>query len=390
MRHRPLRILVDARMLIGRFSGISRYVTRLIDELALQEGIEVVALCGRGGPNPWAQRDDVETIVSSFGRADRVVSRRVEWEGLYLRQVIRDSGVDLFHATWNTGIPMWCPVPSVLTIHDLIPWREPEGHFATRWQRVCYRYAQKASARRARRIITVSNHVRGQVIRELGVSESKVQTTYNGVDPMGDETRRLAPIPHRYVLYVGGHEPRKNLAGLFDAMQAYWNEYDERLLLHLTGDSSTLDDAARRAFTRMSSRNRVVFLGNITDQELARQYTSAAALVTLSLDEGFGLPVLEAMAHGCPVVAANRAALPEVVGSAGILVNLASPRDIVAGIRRAVVPSDDRSDLVTRGYTRAEQFSWRRTAESLRAAYESVLTAPVPRKSVLGIPVPVS
>ncbi len=377
MNNRPLRVLVDARMLLGRFSGVSRYVTRLIDELVRQGGIEVVALCGAGAKNPWIDREDVETIISSFSRADRVASRRVEWDGLYLRQIIKDSGVDLFHATWNTGIPAFSPVPGILTIHDLIPWREPNGHFSTSWQRRCYRYAQRASARRARQIITVSNHVSEHVIEELGVSPAKVVTIYNGVDPIGGDASSPASIAYRYVLYVGGHEPRKNLAGLFDAMQAYWNQHDERLLLHLTGTRESLDDAAERAFSRLTHRNHVVFLGSVDDCELSHQYASAAATITLSLDEGFGLPVLEAMAHGCPVVAADRAALPEVVGPAGILVDPVSQEGIVAGIRRAVTPSEFRSNLVERGLARARRFSWHRTAEIIRATYETAPSAPV-------------
>ena len=119
---RAIRVMIDARMLIGRFSGISRVVTCLVEELVKRDGIEVVALCGEGGDAAWAGRSDVETVPSSFARRDRVTPRRVFWEETRLPGIIRSAGVDLFHAAWNFGIPALCPVPSVLTVHDLIPW----------------------------------------------------------------------------------------------------------------------------------------------------------------------------------------------------------------------------------------------------------------------------
>jgi len=374
MSGEPLRVLVDARMMIGRFSGVGRYVTRLIDELAAQDGIEVAALCAAGGADAWLERDDVETIISSFTRADRPASRRVEWDALYLRQIVRDSGADVFHATWNTGIPALCPVAAVLTIHDLIPWRDPEAHFATRWQKSCYRYAQRASARRAAKIITVSDFVRREVIRELSVDPAKIRAVHNGVD-LPDSSDLGDAVPNRYLLYVGGKEPRKNLAGLFAAMQKYWEQHTDRVLLHLTGSADGLDPQAQRAFARLSCKDRVRFLGDVDDAELRRQYGSAQALITLSLDEGFGLPVLEAMAHGCPVIAAKRAALPEVVGQAGVLVDPDDTHAVVSAIRRVMTDGDHRRVLIDRGRCQAERYTWRRTAERVRKVYEEVIAA---------------
>jgi len=375
MKPHPLRVLVDARMMIGRFSGVARYVTRLIDESVSQGGIEVIALCAAGGADAWLDRNDVETIISSFSRADRPASRRVEWDALYLRQLVRDSGADIFHATWNTGIPALCPVPSVLTIHDLIPWRDPDAHFATRWQKTCYRYAQRASARRAAKIITVSDFVRREVIRELGVGPAKVQAVRNGVDLPVTSELSGAVVPNRYLLYVGGKEPRKNLASLFTAIQKYWEHHADRVLLHLTGTAEGLDPQAQRAFSKLSYKDRVRFLGLVDDAELQRQYASAQALITLSLDEGFGLPVLEAMAHGCPVIAARRAALPEVVGQAGVLVNPDDLHEVVGAINRIMTDADYRRDLIDRGRRQAERYTWHRTAEGVRSVYEEVASA---------------
>lgn len=368
MRGRALRVLVDARMMVGRFSGVSRYVTRLIDELAGLDGVAPVALCGVGGADRWLDRGGVQTIVSSFGRSDRSASRRVEWDALYLRRIIRDCGADVYHATWNTGIPAMCPTPSVLTIHDLIPWHEPEAHFGTVWQRRCYTFAQRASAKRAALIATVSDYVRQDVIGTLGVNSSKVRTIHNGVDlPTGAPGHA---VPRRYVLYVGGHERRKNLAGLFRAMEAYWDRYPDRLLLHVTGNPDTLDESARGVWDTLTHRDRVRFLGTIDDTELSRQYASAVALMTLSLNEGFGLPAVEAMVHGCPVIASRAASLPEVVGPAGVLVNPHAPAEVAAALHHVISRPAERAALVDRGRVRAAQFTWERVGGETRHLYE--------------------
>lgn len=374
----PLRVLIDARMLIGRFSGVARVVTRLVDELTRRGDVKVMALCGHEPFDPWKGRGNLDIIASSFGRRDRTPTRRYLWEETHLRRIIRRSGADVFHATWNTGMPARCPVPVVLTVHDLIPWRNPADHFATAAQRFFYRRAVRSSIRRADRVTTVSEYVRGQVLDTFAVDRAKVVTVYNGVDvPRRVEDVRseamAQPGERPYVLYVGGHERRKNVAAVLASLQQYWRRFDAGLELRLTGESGSLCPDARRALEQLSSNAPVRFLGSPNDQELSRFYAGAAALLMLSHDEGFGLPALEAMAHGCPVIAANRASLPEVVGDAGLLVEPERIDDVAEAIRRLISDDTRRGDLVQRGRVRARGFSWAATAEGMLAAYDAAL-----------------
>ena len=136
---RSCRVMIDARMLVGRFAGVARVVTRLVDELVRQGQIEVVALCGEVVYEPWRSRSDFEIVRSTFGCRDRSVPRRVLWEETRLPRIISAAGVDLFHATWNFGIPARCPVPSLLTIHDLIPWAPWSGSNVPAVHKWCYR-----------------------------------------------------------------------------------------------------------------------------------------------------------------------------------------------------------------------------------------------------------
>jgi len=373
-----LRIMIDARMLVGRFSGVSRVVTRLVDELAKRDDVRVVALCGSEPYAPWSLRDDIELVASTFGRSDRTACRRLLWEETELPAIIRRAGVDLFHAMWNSGIPIRCPVPAVLTIHDLIPWHNPTEHFTSLTQRVCYRYGMRASARRAARVTTVSEYVRREVLDRLLLGALRVVAIPNGVNCPGTPAvpRRIEDRP--YVLYVGGHEPRKNVAGVFRALERYWERFDASLELRLTGTVASLTADAKVAFGSLPAEAPVRFLGDPSDEELGRQYASAEALLLLSRDEGFGLPALEAMAHGCPVIAAAQASLPEVVGDAGILVNPDNPTAISDAIDRLRTSPHDRAELVRRGLARVQAFSWETMAECMYGLYRSVLRGSVP------------
>ena len=156
-------------------------------------------------------------------------------------------------------------------------------------------------------------------------------------------------------------------------MRRYWERYDRALELRLTGLVGSLRGAAATAYRNLPGDVPVRFLGDIDDQELERQYASAQVLLMLSRDEGFGLPVLEAMAHGCPVVAAARAALPEVVGDAGLLVDPENADEISGAMRMLIANPDLRAKYVHRGRQRARTFSWEATASQMRAVYERML-----------------
>lgn len=364
----PIRILIDARMLIGRFSGVARVVTRLVDQLAADSRLRVIALCGNEPYAPWNGRKDIEVLGTSFSREDRTPRRRLQWENSQLPRITRQSRADVFHATWNSGVPRGCTIPTLLTIHDLIPWRERGVGWRGRWEAWAYRRGVMSSARRASLVTTVSDFVRGDVIDTLRLRGERVMTVHNGVDRV--EPHRASSHPaNPFVLYVGGHEPRKNVAGALSAMIEYWKQHGFGLGLRLTGSVEGLDRSASAVLNRLSPEAPIDFIGSPSDEQLAGEYRNATALLMLSQAEGFGLPVLEAMAHGCPVIAAAAASLPEVVGDAGVLVNANSPLDAASAIRRVMIDAEFRSNLIRRGFERANRFSWQAAAERYLRLY---------------------
>jgi glycosyltransferase involved in cell wall biosynthesis len=369
-----LRVLIDGRMLIGRFSGVARMVTRLVENLVCLPGIHVIVLCGDEAYQPWVGRIDIEMLVSDFSRADRSAVRRVLWEGIRLRHWIAESRADLFHATWNTGIPFRCPVPSVLTIHDVIPWDEPCPGLSARVARASYRYSVRSSIARARRLTAVSGFTGVEVARRVGIDPARIRVIYNGVDEPKPVAESDSNGQQPYVLYVGGHEPRKNLASVFRALARYWSDYDPAMQLHLTGAVDQLGPAAKAAYEQLASKDLIKFLGSPSDDELARQYRGAKALLLLSRAEGFGLPVIEAMNNGCPVIASRGGCLSEIVANAGILVDPDDLKHIAHCIYELTSSPQKTKTMIDKGRLRAAGFSWQRTAESYLCEYQLALS----------------
>lgn len=376
---KPLRVLIDARMLIGRFSGVSRMVTQLVEALVQLPGTRVVAMCGNEPYEPWKNRDDINVVVTDFSRRDRSPARRMFWEAVRLPGWIRRAGADVYHATWNTGVPFRCSVPAVLTVHDVIPWHEVSPGLSGRISRFRYRQSLRASLRRACRVVTVSGLTADQLSRVAGVDPEMIRVIYNGVESPGfaHEASQSSSTAPQYLLYVGGHEKRKNVETVFATMADYWRRIDPSMRLHMTGTAEQLSAPARAEFERIGRDARIVFLGTPDDCALAREYTGACALLMLSRAEGFGLPVIEAMAHGCPVIAARCGSLPEIVGSAGILVDLpentrspSAPSAVAEAIANLVRDPEQRAELSLRGRKRAEWFSWRRAAEAYALEYQ--------------------
>jgi glycosyltransferase involved in cell wall biosynthesis len=207
------------------------------------------------------------------------------------------------------------------------------------------------------------------VVSHLDVDPARVVTVYNGVD-RADRTDIPSHDGMPYALYVGGHERRKNLATVFQAMAKFWSAHGFVAEMRLTGRLDSLQSDARTAFDRLPPNAPVRFLGFVDDEALERLYRQAALLILLSKDEGFGLPVLEAMAHGCPVLAANRASLPEVVGDAGVLVDADDANAAANAIHMLLDDQRLRERLINAGKTRARHWSWEQTARRIRTLYE--------------------
>jgi glycosyltransferase involved in cell wall biosynthesis len=320
-----VRVGMDVSPLVQTRAGTARYVKALLRELP-----------------------DVRRL--SFGGPGRVstLARELAWYPFALARV----EVDVLHCTTYRG-PLRPRVPLVVTVHDLAVFRHPETF--NRWTRTYSPLFVPRVLRAARRVIAVSDFTRRELVELLRVPDEKIRVIPNGVEEAFEPDGPAADGD--YVLAVGTLEPRKNLARLVEAARR--SDVELRVV------------GARGWGDVRVEGNGVRWLGEVSDEELARLYRGALCLAYPSLYEGFGIPVLEAMACGTPVVTSAGGATEEVAAGAAVLVDPLDPASIAAGIEQA---AGRRDELRREGLERARRFSWADAARATAEVYREALT----------------
>jgi glycosyltransferase involved in cell wall biosynthesis len=278
------------------------------------------------------------------------------------------------------SVPLWHPRATVVTVHDLGYRRLPDAHpDSSRLYRV---WSTRFSARTATRVIAVSETTKRDLVEMEGISAERIRVVHHGVDTSLQrvenaaqlrDVRRRYGLPERYFLYVGTLQPRKNLQRLIQAHRRL-RESDAHLpSLVLAGQTGWLADPIIREARQSVSADSVILTGYVDRADLAALLSASVAFVYPSLYEGFGMPVLEAMSCGTPVLTSNVSSLPEVAGDAAMLVDPEDVDSICEGLRRLADDSELREDLRGRGLERVCQFSWDRAArETLAVLREAV------------------
>lgn len=367
-----MRIAIDARKLHD--FGIGTYIRNLLRQLALLDtDTEYVVLT----------RSTDLGIASQLGpnfqaRADRSRPYSLA-EQVSIPISLRRARADLFHSP-HYVLPPLSRGRAIVTIHDCIHLRFPQYLP----NRAAYYYARTfmwSAGRQADRILTVSEASKRDIVDMLGVSEDKITVIYNAIEegfwrpPPEDEVKRIRErfqLDRPFLLYVGNVKPHKNLERLIDAFHRV-RQGGTDLTLLIIGDQITRYTTLRQAVHRHQLHKYVRFLGYVPEQTLSILYRLATAFVFPSLYEGFGLPPLEAMASGTPVVTSNVSSLPEVVGDAAVLVDPYDPDSIAEAIERVVSDTTLRASMVERGYVRAREFSWERSVRRIRDIYAEVI-----------------
>lgn len=303
---------------------------------------------------------------------------RILWEQVFLPGRLKADGASLLHAPAYVA-PLRTSCPVVLTVHDLHVFTHPQ--FCTLANRLHYRLLMPPSIRRAAAIIVFSEHVRRTLIARFPDAAARTVVIPPGVDPamrpMTDPAarataRRLLGLPERYLLFVGDLAPRKNLLRLLAAFREIAPEQPD---LHLLLAGRAMRGHARldRAVHAWGLERRVLRPGYVAQDRLPTLYALAAALVYPSYDEGFGLPALEAMACGCPVVVSAHGGPQEVCGAAALYCEAEDTPSIAQAIRAACADPDGARQRVAAGLQRARSFTWARAAASTEALYGRVL-----------------
>jgi len=378
-----LHIVIDARRI--RDFGIGTHIRSLVHALSgIDSENRYTVVTGPGDARTLAgMPENFRTAI--YARSDH------SWLNHVLFPIfLRGLRPDLVHIPLNR-VPLLMIRPYVVTIHDMANlYFEDEEHSALRMQLRRYRF--RRGLLRANRVIAVSDATRRDVETRMGVAPSRIVRVYNAPDPgflasqtggaAEEERQRIMEryqVNYPFLLYAGTIQRHKNVTRLVEAFAVLREQLADHavyreLRLVIIGDTISQHPAVRQAVIRSKVEQAVRFLGFVPFETLRCFYQSAAAFVFPSRYEGFGLPPLEAMACGAPVVTSNVSSLPEVVGDAAMLVNPENVFDIARGVRQLLLDETLRRELIRRGRLQAARFSWERTARQVLEIYKETVS----------------
>ncbi|MCU1325461.1 MAG: glycosyltransferase family 1 protein [Bryobacterales bacterium] len=348
-----MRVALDATPLTLTSGGLRRYVEDLSLALAREYPGDHYSLLSdqpftlpEGAPQNLTGARSTERRYWSFG----------------LRRELRKLKANVFHGT-NFEVPYFGTTPSILTIHDLSPWKNPAWHVNA--DRVRVRTPWLVRLGRAKLILTVSEAIAGEVVSHFGVSPEKVRAVPPAASDLFRQVAPASPPPRPYFLFVGTLEPRKNVAALVEAWRA---------VREATGTDLLIAGRTRADFVPVADEPGLTMMGEVPDAELSQLYANAQAFVYPTLYEGFGLPVLEAMQCGCPVITSRDPAVMEVSGGAALHAN--SVAEFASTMLAIAQNAELRDKHRSAGLARARDFSWQVTARRTHEVYDEAVRLP--------------
>lgn len=370
----------DMRPIFFTRGGISRYVLCLVEALSTAvHDVRVVPFCPKDIPCHIDSqlRPHLTPRILHFSLRNSFLE--TIWENLMLSFGAYREHVHLMHFP-RFSVPLLRIGGTVVTVHDLAFRRYP--HTLTAEARRYFESATSSAVKRADAIIAVSEHTRQDLIEFFHVEPDRVHVVYNGLEPRfspccADETlsqvRRAYGLKDDYILFVGTLEPRKNLVGLLNAYAMLRSIHGVDIPLVLAGEKGWLYEEVFDALHSLRLQSYVHLLGRVPDAYLPDLYRGASAFVYPSFYEGFGFPVLEAMACGAPVVTSAVSAIPEVAGDAALLVDPHSSEAIADALARILEDEALADDLRKRGVQQAARFSWDRAAKGTLKVYQACI-----------------
>ncbi len=376
-----MHVVLDARYLSHLQSGVGFYTQRLLTGLAaIDRENRYTCVVAKGGPGLPVSQPNLASWSTRISFENHVTGDL--WLLAYLPLRLRALHADVYH-----GPAVFLPLiklgyRTVVTVHDLVSFLFPET--VPRKYSLYMRLMTRLATRSADRIIAVSNATREDLRRRLGIPADKIVVIHEAVAPefgippapgVVEAVTRRYGIRLPYCLFVGNLEPRKNLSRLIEAFALVKSSRLPDVgayQLVLAGTRAWLHSGIFRAVEAHGLRSQVVFTGYVPPADLPALYAGAACFIFPSVYEGFGLPVLEAMAAGTPVIASRAGAIPEVAGDAALLVDASRPQEIAEAMAAVLTDGVLRARLAVAGGVRARAFNWESVARQTLAAYQSV------------------
>lgn len=366
--------VLDIRTATAHFPGIGRYAVNLARAMGplLKQEENLILLRDPTQPSPWDLTQLAGERVKVVDAPCSPFSLRQQWA---IPRILRRLRADLYHTPYYL-MPYRPGVPTILTVNDVIPLLFPE-HVSVR-ARWLFRWTMALALRSATHVIAISRTTQGDLQTAFRIVSERVTVIPDAPDPVfyprsaaeTESVRRKYNLPEKFVLYVGSNKPHKNLVRLMEAWSRL-TSHGSRFTLAIAGVWDPRYPDARLRAERLGLRN-VRWLGPVPEADLPALYTAATLFVFPSLYEGFGLPVLEAMACGVPVICSDTSSLPEVVGNAALLVDPADGQALASAIAGLLGDEARREAMKAKGLQQAAGFSWERTAAMTLGIYREV------------------
>lgn len=370
-----MKIGIDIRALNSIRTGIGRYLETLLPVLLRHDKDMQYILFYNSltGPTPTYNYTEGKSSLVRTYIPNRILN--VLWAYTAFPKFENLTGkIDIFYSP-NFQIPPLKKSRSVLTIHDIVFYHSPELAMPSAVRH--YKRRIKFYADRANIIVADSNATANDIVYHLGISRDNISVIYPGTiplphvtEPKGLEIKNKLRLPEKYILFVGCIEPRKNIARVFRAYgkSGLWKE----ISLILAGPTGWRFDELERVWNDLECKDKIIKLDYVTEKELTVLYENALFFIFPSLFEGFGLPILEAMSAGCPVLTSNVSAMPEAAGDCALFVDPLNEDAIEEGMSRLYHDGNLRQELSRKGKARASLFTWEKTAGELIEVFNSL------------------
>ncbi|MBC8163390.1 MAG: glycosyltransferase family 4 protein, partial [Roseiflexaceae bacterium] len=351
-----MHIAINAHLLAHtrsfRRAGVSNYTEALLQHLGQIDHVNRYSIYTTRGLGNRQLKLPANFQVKSSLLPTINPRVRIPWEQLLAPPMLKLSGADVFHGVLNVT-PLFSPIPSVVTIHDLAFWSFPQTF--RRVNRAYLTWATKVAAKQSAYILAVSEATKREIVRYLDIPPERIVVTYDAADARFQpadlatlaEFRRRAGLPAQFILFLGTLEPRKNIPTLIDAYARIAASTDAPLIIG--GGKGWLYDEIFARVEQLGLGEKIRFAGYIPNEDLPLWYAAATVFVFPSIYEGFGMPLLEAMACGTPTVTSNRSSMPEVVGDAGLQVDPYNPEELGEAMLRLLNDAELRAELRERG-----------------------------------------
>jgi glycosyltransferase involved in cell wall biosynthesis len=364
-----MRYAIDAHAIGRHLTGNEVYVRSLLNAFAnIDKTSEFIA---------YVSLPEAENWIPERFQVRRVSANPFERLGYQLSRLMKKEPPALLHVQYTA--PLFCPVPVVTSIHDVSFIEHPE--YFTNFRRRQLEFTVSRTARTAARIITVSEFSRTAIAQAYSLDPERITVVPNAANPFFRVTNREASqkrvretfqFDEPFVLSVGDLQPRKNHIGLIEAFSRLIKSRQLPHRLVIAGQDTWFGDRVREAARDSGVEDRISFTGFVSDEDLLRLYNACDCFVFPSLYEGFGIPILEAMACGRAVACSSTSAMPEVADGAGLLFDPTRPDEIARAIRDILIDGELRSRMERLGLQRAAAFSWQRSAQLTLQVYEQV------------------